>query len=81
MDWFIKQLASPDFRFVMAGYNGEKLTIEQLKSEQPWKTGKRRKEGPNEYAEAITFSEIRHAYRKKIRQYNKLYPEIIRDKP
>ncbi|MEK9498008.1 RHS repeat domain-containing protein [Photorhabdus sp. P32] len=64
MDWFIKQLASPDFRFVMAGYNGEKLTIEQLKSDQPWKTGKRRKEGPNEYAEAITFSEIRHAYRK-----------------
>ncbi|MBS9437742.1 RHS repeat protein [Photorhabdus noenieputensis] len=64
MDWFIKQLESPDFRFVMAGYNGEKLTIEQLKSDQPWKTGKRRKEGPNEYAEAITFSEIRHAYRK-----------------
>ncbi|MCW7550306.1 RHS repeat protein [Photorhabdus sp. APURE] len=64
MDWFIKQLASPDFRFVMAGYNGEELTIEQLKSDQPWKTGKRRKEGPNEYAEAITFSEIRHAYRK-----------------
>nr|WP_240492593.1 RHS repeat domain-containing protein [Photorhabdus namnaonensis] len=64
MDWFIKQLASPDFRFVMAGYNGEKLTIEQLNSDKPWKTGKRRKEGPNEYAEAITFSEIRHAYRK-----------------
>ncbi|RAX01108.1 MULTISPECIES: RHS repeat protein [unclassified Photorhabdus] len=64
MDWFIKQLASPDFRFVMAGYNGEKLTIEQLNSDKPWKTGKRRKEGPHEYAEAITFSEIRHAYRK-----------------
>ncbi|ETS30009.1 hypothetical protein BB987_20530 [Photorhabdus temperata] len=65
MDWFIEQLASPDFRFVVAGYNGEKLTTDQIISDKPWKNGNRRKDGKDGYAEAITFSEIRHAYRRK----------------
>ncbi|WP_434524671.1 hypothetical protein [Photorhabdus asymbiotica] len=64
MSWFIEQLASPDFRFVIVGFNGEELTTDQIRSNKPWKHGNRRKEGASEYAEPITFSEIRHAHRK-----------------
>ncbi|CEE93589.1 hypothetical protein XNA1_4030003 [Xenorhabdus nematophila str. Anatoliense] len=38
------------------------MTTDQIISDKPWKNGNRRKDG---YAEAITFSEIRHAYRRK----------------
>ena len=65
MDWFASFLQEADFRFIKGTYDGDPLTNDELHTNKPWKRNEIRGVGRYRYAEPITYSELRHADRKK----------------